>query len=64
MTIVTLAHARKLGYCAQGMREFARHYGLDWQRFIVEGLPAADLLATGDHMALEVVRLAQREEDD
>lgn len=64
MTLVTLTHARKLGYCAQGMREFARIHGLDWQRFISHGLPAADLLATGDHMALEVVRVAQREEGD
>jgi hypothetical protein len=62
MTVVRLSHARQLGYCAQGMRDFAARHGLDWQRFITEGLPGEQFLATGDAMALEVVKVAQQQE--
>lgn len=44
------------------MREFAGKHGLDWDRFISEGLPEREFLATGDHMALEVVKVAQQQE--
>ncbi len=53
--IVTLSDARELGYCSRGMRDFFRRHGLDWSRFIREGLPADDLLATGDAMVETLV---------
>ncbi len=51
MIVVTLKDARELGYCSRGMRDWFQRHGLDWSRFIREGLPADDLLATGDAMA-------------
>jgi hypothetical protein len=58
--IVTHADMRALDYCNRGAREwFARHQ-LDWSRFITEGLPATDLLATGDHLAQAVVEVASQ----
>jgi len=61
---VTLAHARSLyghaGYCSRGMRAFAERHGLDWERFLREGIPEEDLLATGDAMAQAVVEHARR----
>jgi hypothetical protein len=58
--IVTHADMRALGYCNRGARAwFARHQ-FDWPRFLEEGLPAADLLATGDQLAHAVVEVASQ----
>ena len=41
--IVTIGHARNLGYCARGMREWFESNGLDYQAFVNEGIDAAVL---------------------
>ena len=56
--IVTHADMRSLDYCNRGARQWFARHGLDWARFIAEGVPAADLLETGDSMAHEVVKAA------
>lgn len=61
--IVTLEHARRLGYCARGMRDFAERAGLDWQAFRERGLPVGVLEATGDGMAIAAARLAREEQE-
>ena len=58
--VITLDDARASRKCANGMETFAARVGLDWRRFVIEGLPAADLVSTGDPEALEVVRQAVR----
>lgn len=58
--IVTHADMRALDYCNRGAREWFARHGLDWSRFIIEGLPATDLLATGDHLAQAVVEVASQ----
>jgi hypothetical protein len=59
--IVTLAHARTLGYCASGMRAFSVAQALDWQQFRTEGLPASVFEGTGDAMAIRVAALAREQ---
>lgn len=44
------------GYCVNGCRRFARRYGLDWRKFVREGIDAAELEATGDAAAIDLVR--------
>ena len=39
-------------------RSFARH-DLDWQKFLSEGLDSDIIEATGDAMAIEVVKVAK-----
>ncbi len=64
--LITLEHARSVpcdgrqGYCAHGMRAFAERHGLDWGRFLREGLPEEDFLATGDDMALRLVAFVRQ----
>lgn len=57
--LVTLEHCRALRYCARGMRAFFVRHELDWQRFRADGLPASELEATGDAMAIAAARLAR-----
>lgn len=59
--LVKLEHARGAGYCARGMRLFAKQNDLDWERFITVGIPAEDLEATGDAMAISAAQNARAE---
>lgn len=54
--IVTIDDMRASQQCSAGSRAFAAKAGLDWQAFLEQGIPAAQLIATGDPAALRVVR--------
>lgn len=60
--IVTLEHCRRLRYCSRGMRAFFARHALDWQAFRERGLPADEIEATGDAMAIAAARLARTEQ--
>lgn len=67
--IVTLAHLRtvpdfgaKPGYCAGKSRAWFAAHGLDWNAFRHSGIEAEQLLATGDALAIALVRHAQNVE--
>lgn len=55
----TLADLRAAGACLSGARAFFGRHGLDWTRFRREGLPLADLRATGDGAAAHVIAAAE-----
>lgn len=57
--VVTMRHVRQARLCAGGARAFFRRYGLDWGRFLREGIPADELEATGDALAARVVAAAR-----
>lgn len=61
MTTVLHRHARELGYCNRGTREFFARHGMDWPTFLREGLPASAFEATGDAMALKLVKHAEED---
>lgn len=69
MTTVTISHARKIecpngkGYCSRGIRLFFNRYNLDYTEFLVSGIDSTRLIATGDELALAVVRIAEDEEN-
>lgn len=54
MSRVFLHHARKLGYCSKGMREFCLKHGLDYSKFIDEGIGSKELLEKTNHDAMSV----------
>lgn len=64
--IVTMRHARtipgfskKPGFCASGMRAFARRNGIDLGAFARDGIDATVLEATGDGFAQALVAWAR-----
>lgn len=57
--MVTMQHVRQAKMCSRGARSFFEQHSLDWQAFLNEGIDAAKLEATGDFMALEVVKVAK-----
>lgn len=56
-----MRHVRAARLCAGGARAFFQRYGLDWGRFLREGIPAEQLEATGDALAARVVAMAREE---
>lgn len=57
--LITMRHIRQAAYCSRGARAFFRRHGLDWDRFLREGLPAEQFIATGDAMAIQLVEVAR-----
>lgn len=64
--IITIEHMRGVpgfgvrpGLCARGGRLWAERQGLDWAAFVRDGIPAEQLLATGDPFALATVEHAR-----
>jgi len=55
---IYLQHLMEIKYCRRGARRFCRRHGLDWSSFVAHGIPAEKLLCTGDHMAIELVKVA------
>ena len=66
MTIVRVAHARKVLLCVQGMRRYAERYNIDFKKFVKEGIDADELLTKTNHdgfavLAVEQAKLEERQ---
>ena len=57
--LVRMCHIRKAVMCSRGSRAFFKKHGLDWSTFLKEGIPAEELEATGDAMAIKVCKVAR-----
>lgn len=60
--IITMDDCRKAGHCPPGVRTWFRQQGLDFRAFMKVGIPAREMLATGDAQGAQVVErtLARR----
>ena len=61
MTIVRMCHIRQANLCAAGTRSWFVNHGFDWTSFLVDGIAAEKLAATGDALALRVVEIAKKD---
>ena len=60
MTVtVTMKDIRACRMCSSGTRQFFTRHEMDWNKFLAEGLPEEDFIATGDAMAMQVVEAAR-----
>lgn len=57
--IITMPDIRAARMCSGGSREFFRIHNLDWPDFLLNGIPASKLLATGDSMAVRLVEVTR-----
>lgn len=53
-------HSVRRGFCRDHSRNWFRAHGLDWREFVLRGIEAEQLTATGDALALAVVDWAQQ----
>jgi hypothetical protein len=52
---ITIDDVRKAGHCVAGARTWFRLQGLDFAKFLSEGISEVDFLATGDQLAQDIV---------
>ena len=57
-------HVRSMGLCNKGLRKWLSDRGVDWNDFLENGVDANILTASGDHPALEAVRIATEEANE
>lgn len=57
---VRMSHCRELRYCSYGVREFFKKHGMDYSKFLKEGLPASEMLEACNHdgMVKDLVEVA------
>ena len=58
MTRVTIQDLRAARYCLAGVRPWFQRHGLSWQDFLVHGIEAERLRATGDALVEPVIAAA------
>ena len=47
-------------WCTKGAKLWAKTHNMDFDKFVREGLPASQFIATGDAIAMEFVEAARR----
>ena len=52
--IITIADIRLAGHCTRGARRWFDAHGLDFRRFMREGIDAAEFVEKGDDLARRV----------
>lgn len=52
---VTISDIRRAGHCVAGARRWFVGSGLDFRKFLQDGIETETLLATGDQLAHDVV---------
>jgi len=62
--LIRLHHARELKYCSRGIRYWCKQKGIDYIKFIKEGIEEEVLLAFNDSMAKRVVEHAKKVESE
>ena len=60
--IVLHRHAREIGYCNRGLREWFAREGLDWADFLKRGMPVETLRGRDNAMIDRVIAHAEGEQ--
>lgn len=61
--VITITDVRRAGHCVSGARAWFERHGLDFRAFLRDGIPAADMLATGDGQGIQVVERTRARRD-
>jgi len=59
--LITITHARQLGYCSSGIRLFCAKNNLDFIQFIKVGFEVEILEQFDDSMIIDLINLAKKE---
>ena len=62
MTTVKVQDCQELGYCMKSVRPWFAHHGIDFQKFVRDGVSEEALLATDDEFARKAVEHAKKRE--
>jgi hypothetical protein len=57
--LIRMPDIRRVKMCSNGTREFFTKHNLDWNSFLINGITSDKLEATGDALAINVVKAAR-----
>ena len=60
---VHVRHLKEVRFCNNGARVWFKRYGLDFNKFVFEGLPVSEVEKIGDPLSKQVVQIALDEAD-
>ena len=52
---ITITDIVAAGHCVSGAKAWLTRHGFDWRTFMRQGATEAELLATGDALAVQVI---------
>lgn len=62
---IYIRHIREAGYCRkEGVKPFFDAHNWDWPDFLANGIDVEIVKKTKDAMALKIVEIAEREQDE
>lgn len=61
MMPITMTHIRQANLCSSGTRAWFEKQGFSWPDFLKNGISIEKFEATGDALALRVVKIAKEE---
>lgn len=53
--LITMKHVRANQMCSGGSRKFCERHGIDWNKFLSEGIMASELMKIDDAMVRDLV---------
>ena len=59
--IVHVRHIREAKLCSRGARMWFTRHGLDFNKFLTEGIPASQVDSLGDALGKQVAQIARDE---
>lgn len=59
--IIKMYHARKAGYCSEGLRRFAISHNIDWAAFLKDGIKSEDLAEIDDAQVKRLIQIAEKD---
>jgi len=62
--IIKMHHAKSLNYCSRGVKHWCKQHGINYLRFVKEGVDEDVLLAIDDSMSRKVVEIAREMENN
>lgn len=61
MTVITINHCRKAGWCVSGVRRFCAQNNLDFRRLVREGVPVEEVEGIDCALIAKAVEIAKKE---
>lgn len=62
--LITMNDVRRAGHCVGGAKTWCTANRLDWRKLVRPGIPEAEFLASGDQLAVDVVRRKKERSDN
>lgn len=61
--IIRMHHARKAGYCSEGLRKFAIAHNINWAKFLKDGIQSDAIKNIDDAQVKRLIEIAEKDQN-